>query len=310
MGETISDVRDFVIRLFQNSPDLTIKIIETIAIFVLLGVIRLIILRVVLRNTENKRIQYKWRKNLSYISFFIGFLAVIQIWFSGIESIATFLGLLSAGIAIALKDPVTDLAAFLFIYWRKPFDVGDRIELDSIKGDVIDIRPFKFTVLEIGNWVDADQSTGRVIHVPNHKVFTHQLANYTADFEFIWNEIQVLVTFESDWKKAKEILTEVVSEVSQEFIDHAKKQIAKASKSYLIEFKYLTPIVYTDVKDSGINLTVRYLTNPRRRRGTSQNIWEAILDEFEKHDNIDFAYPTVRYYNNLGEGKPGTKPEN
>lgn len=176
MGESFSNTRDQIVQFFQNSPDLTVKVIETIAIFVLLGLIRLIILRVVNRNTENKKIQYKWRKNLSYVSFFIGFLAVVQIWFASIESIATFLGLLSAGIAIALKDPVTDLAAFLFVIWRKPFDVGDRIELDTIKGDVIDIRPFKFTVLEIGNWVDADQSTGRVIHVPNHKVFTHQLS--------------------------------------------------------------------------------------------------------------------------------------
>ena len=91
--------------------------------------------------------------------------------------------------------------------------------------------------------------------------------------------------------------------------EHAKKQIANASKSYLIEFRYLTPIVYTDVKDSGINLTVRYLTNPRRRRGTSQKIWETILDEFDKYDNIDFAYPTIRYYDNQKEGKSGTKPK-
>ncbi|HAW79639.1 MAG TPA: mechanosensitive ion channel protein MscS, partial [Balneola sp.] len=68
-----------------------------------------------------------------------------------------YFGLLSAGLAIALKDPVTDLAAWMFIIWRKPFDVGDRIELGKSKGDVIDIRPFKFTILEIGNWVDADQ---------------------------------------------------------------------------------------------------------------------------------------------------------
>lgn len=308
MGESFSNTRDQIVQFFQNSPDLTVKVIETIAIFVLLGLIRLIILRVVNRNTENKKIQYKWRKNLSYVSFFIGFLAVVQIWFASIESIATFLGLLSAGIAIALKDPVTDLAAFLFVIWRKPFDVGDRIELDTIKGDVIDIRPFKFTVLEIGNWVDADQSTGRVIHVPNHKVFTHQLANYTSDFEFIWNEIQVLVTFESDWKLAKDILSEVVLDVSKEFIEKAKAEIAKASKSYLIEFKYLTPIVYTDVKDSGVNLTVRYLTNPRKRRGTTQKIWESILDRFAENDAIDFAYQTIRYYDNPKEGKARTKP--
>ena len=67
-------------------------------------------------------------------------------------------------------------------------------------------RIFMFTLMEIGNWVDADQSTGRVIHIPNGKVFKEVLANYSKGFQYIWNEIPVLVTFESNWKKAKEIL--------------------------------------------------------------------------------------------------------
>ena len=303
----MEEFKNNVSAYFQNFPDLTANIIETIGVIFVLWFIRFITLRIVVRKVKSKRTQYKWRKNLTYISSFIGLLIIGQIWVSGIESLATFLGLLTAGLAIALRDPVTDLAAWLFIIWRRPFDVGDRIQLGDTKGDVIDVRPFKFTVLEIGNWVDADQSTGRVIHIPNHQVFTQQLANYTSDFEFIWNEVQVLVTFESDWKKAKQILTDIVAEVSKGFISNAKKQIAKASKLYLIEYKYLTPIVYTNVKDSGINLTVRYLTDPRRRRGTSQVIWEHVLDEYAKHDNIDFAYPTIRYYDNTKEGKTHKK---
>ena len=78
-------------------------------------------------------------------------------------------------------------------------------------GDVIDIRLFQFSINEIGNWVDADQSTGRIIHIPNGIVFTEPQANYTAGFQYIWNEIPVLVTFESDWKKAKQILTDIVN---------------------------------------------------------------------------------------------------
>ncbi|MEQ9266196.1 MAG: mechanosensitive ion channel family protein [Balneolaceae bacterium] len=302
----MENFKNSLMEYFQNSPDLTANILQTVGTILALWLIRLVVLRIVTKRTENKRTRYKWRKNLTYTASFLGIVIIGSIWLSGGESLATYLGLMTAGIAIALKDPVTDLAAWLFIIWRKPFDVGDRVQLGDTKGDVIDVRPFKFTVLEIGNWVDADQSTGRVIHVPNHYIFTNELANYTSDFKFIWNEVKVLVTFESDWKKAKTILDNVVNEVSAGFIDDAKKQIASASKSYLIEFKYLTPITYTDVRDSGINLTVRYLTDPRRRRGTSQIIWERILDEYAKHDDIDFAYPTIRYYDNPKEGKPGT----
>ena len=87
---------------------------------------------------------------------------------------------------------------------RKPLKVGDRVQIGDVTGDVIDIRIFQFSVIEIGNWVDADQSTGRIIHIPNGTIFIKWQANYTAGFEYIWNEIPVLVTFESDWKTAKQ----------------------------------------------------------------------------------------------------------
>jgi small-conductance mechanosensitive channel len=306
----MQELSDQIVGFINNSPNLTIQIAETLGILLLLWGIRLVGIRILQRNVEDKKAVYKWRKNITYFTFFIGFLILGQVWFEALGSLGTFLGLLSAGIAIALKDPVTDVAAWLFLIWRKPFDIGDRIQIGNSKGDVIDIRVFKFTILEIGNWVDADQSTGRVIHIPNHKVFTEDLANYTSDFEFIWNEIGVLVTFESDWKKAKEILKEVVEENMQEFVEQARQEVKKAEKSYLIQYRYLTPIVYTSVKDSGINLSIRYLSDPRKRRSISQAIWESTLDRFAEHDDIDFAYPTIRYYDNPKEGKPGTIPGN
>lgn len=302
MENFFNSIADF----FQSSPVLTSQILKTLVVILILWFIRSLTLRIVHKNVENKRTTYKWRKNLTYISAFIGVILIAQIWFSALGDLSTYFGLLSAGLAIALKDPVTDLAAWLFIIWRKPFDVGDRIELGKSKGDVIDIRPFKFTILEIGNWVDADQSTGRVIHIPNHTVFTEQLANYTSDFQFIWNEIGIMVTFESDWKKAKEILSTIAEEESKDFIEQAKEQIKRAAKSYLIEYRYLTPIVYTNVKDSGVMLSIRYLTDPRRRRGSAQAIWERALDEFSQSDSIDLAYPTIRVFNNPKEGKPDT----
>ena len=304
MEEFINRLQEFI----SNSPSLTVQITETVVIILLLWLVRIFAVRILQKNVDDKKAVYKWKKNITYITFLLGVLVLAQVWFSALGQLGTFLGLLSAGIAIALKDPVTDLAGWLFLIWRKPFDVEDRIQVGNVKGDVIDIRVFKFTLLEIGNWVDADQSTGRVIHIPNHKVFTDDIGNYTSDFEFVWNEMGVLVTFESDWKKAKKILQDIADDVCKEFVEQARKEVAKAEKSYLIQYRYLTPIVYTNVKDSGINLTIRYLSNPRTRRSISQLLWESILEKFEDHDDIDFAYPTIRYYDNPTEGKPGTTP--
>jgi len=305
MKEFIDSIKEFI----ANSPSLTIQIAETLGIIIFLWLIRFFVLRILQKNVENRKTVYKWKKNTNYFIFLVGAIILAQVWFSALGQLGTFLGLLSAGIAIALKDPVTDLAGWLFLIWRKPFDVGDRIQVGNSKGDVIDVRVFKFTVLEIGNWVYADQSTGRVIHIPNHKIFTDDIFNYTSDFEWVWNEMGVLITFESDWKKAKKILQDIADDVCQEFVNQAREEVKKAEKSYLIQYRYLTPIVYTSVKDSGINLTIRYLSNPRTRRGISQMLWETILNRFEEHDDIDFAYPTVRYYNNPTEGKPGTIPD-
>lgn len=305
----MQEFRESIIEYIRNSPDLTLQLAETVGILIFLWLIRFITLRIIQKRMQDKKAIYKWRKNITYITTFLAVIAVGQIWLASVGSIATFLGLLSAGLAIALKEPVTDLAAWLFIIWRRPFDVGDRIQLgNEAKGDVIDIRPFKFTILEIGNWVDAEQSTGRVIHIPNHKVFSFDLANYTSDFEFVWNEIAVLLTFESNWKDAKKILQEIVDNQIKDFVDHAKDQVKRAEKSYLIQYRYLTPIVYTSVKDSGISLTIRYLSDPRNRRSTSQGIWEAVLDAFQQRNDIDFAYPTIRYFSNPEEGKEGTLP--
>jgi len=290
----IQDLQSEFTTFIENFPDMSYQIAATLLVILSLWVIRFIAIRVINRNVDESKLQYKWRKNLTYATGFIGVILIGSIWSEAFKSFSTFLGLLSAGLAIALKDPVTDFAGWIFLLWRKPFDLGDRIQVGDVKGDVIDIRIFKFTVLEIGNWVHADQSTGRVVHVPNHKVFADSLANYTSDFEFIWNEIAVLITFESDWKAAKKILQEIADKHLQDFVHDAEEQVKRASKSYLIHYRYLTPIVYTDVKDSGVNLTIRHLTNPRTRRKVGQAIWEDILDRFGENENIELAYPTMR----------------
>jgi len=271
--------------------------------------IRTLTLRVVNKRVESARALYRWRKTISYIGFGIALAIAMRIWFPGLKGVSTLLGLLSAGLAIALRDPIVNLAGWAFILWRKPFEVGDRIQIGEHAGDVIDVRIFQFTLMEIGNWVAADQNTGRVIHVPNGKVFTEMTANYTKGFQHMWNENPVLVTFESNWEKAKLMLTEIAIRCAENLSTTAQQSLRKAAQKYMIFYSKLTPVVYTSVVDSGVLLTIRYLTAPRHRRGSSEAIREEILREFARCDDIDFAYPTQRFYRNPIEGKPGRQPE-
>jgi small-conductance mechanosensitive channel len=283
--------------------NLQVKILETAAIVLVLLFLRRLVLRVVDRRIDDRSLRYRWSKATAYASFVIGFLVLLQVWLTSDLHLGTFLGLLSAGVAIALKDLLADLAGWIFILWRRPFDLGDRIQIGNFAGDVVDRRIFAITLMEIGNWVGADQSTGRMIHVPNSMVFTQPLANYTATFPFLWNEIPVLVTFESDWRKAKGILAEIVNAQAMETSREAEQYLRRAAQRYFIHYTKLTPVVYTSVQDSGVLLTARYLTEPRQRRGTAEAIWERILDAFAETPDVDLAYPTQRVYLNPVEGK-------
>jgi small-conductance mechanosensitive channel len=289
------------------APGTQTKILTSLVAILLLWILHLVVVKLIVPRIQDLYIRYRIRKTAGYIIFIIGLLVIGRVWIRGFQALATYLGILSAGLAIALRDPVVNLAAWIFIIWRRPFEVGDRIQIGNNAGDVIDIRVFQFTLMEIGNWVAADQSTGRIIHVPNGKVFAESLANYSKGFQYIWNEIAVLVTFESNWRKAKEILLGIGAKHAEELSASAEDRVRRAARKFMIFYTKLTPTVYTAVKESGVLLTIRYLCEPRRRRISEQAIWEDILTEFATCDDIDFAYPTRRYYDNLLEGRPGVR---
>jgi len=276
--------------------DILSKIIISILVLIVLKIIHLVVLKIMWKNIEEPRKRYRWKKTVTYIFVFVGFLILGRVWLKAFQSLATFLGLLSAGIAIALKDIITDIAGWIFIIWRKPFEVGDRIEVGKHAGDVIDIRLFQFSLLEIRNWVDADQSTGRIINIPNSRALNDVVANFSKGFQYIWNEIPVLITFESNWRKAKTILQQIGNKHAEHLTPHAQRRLKEASRKFMIFYKNLTPIVYTSVKDSGVMLTIRYLCEPRRRRAAEHAIWEDILVAFNSTQGIEFAYPTQRLY--------------
>jgi small-conductance mechanosensitive channel len=305
--QLITQIRDWINATLGIPGTYQLKIIGSIVLVLLVVLVRYLILRFSYRRYDDVRIRYRWRKTSTYVASVLVAVGLGGIWFQAFGSVATFIGLVSAGLTIALQTPITNLAGFVFILWRRPFEVGDRIEIGGTRGDVVDQRIFMFTMMEIGNWVDADQSTGRVVHVPNGQVFSEPLANYSRGFQYIWHELPILVTFESNWQKAKEILTGIASEHAEHLSSEAEKRVKEAAKRFMIFYTTLTPTVYTKVADSGVLLTIRYLCEPRRRRGTEQAIWEDVLRAFAKCDDIDFAYPTQRFYNNVVEGKEGAR---
>ena len=292
-------------ELVGIGPQLTRDLLLTAILLVALWGLRQIALGIVRRRTsDDPRRLYQWRKGTTYAAMAVSVLALIWIWTDAIGSLGTFLGLLTAGIAIALKDPLVDLAGWAFVLWRRPFSTGDRITIRGHTGDVIDQRVFQFTLLEVGTATGAGQSTGRIVHVPNGWVFSDSVTNHTGTFAYVWHEVGVVVTFESDWRAAKQILLDVAHECADHLSEDAERTLRRAAREYFIFYSKLTPTVYTSVVGEGVQLAVRYLVAPRRVRGSEQDVWEAVLDRFAERDDIDLAYPTTRFYRTDLEGKP------
>lgn len=278
------------------SPATIAKLAASAVTVLIVLVTRHLILRAVQRRFEEAWVSYRARKITAYTATILMLVIVAWIWIDAFNDLPTFLGLVSAGLAIALADVLKNVAGWVYVLSRRPFRVGDRVEVDGTKGDVVDIRLFRFSLMEVGGWVDAEQSTGRLVHIPNAVLFTSQVANYTEGFAYVWHEIPVLITFESDRRRARRVLEDVLATHAPELEQSAGRVIRETARSYHIKIGALTPIVYLTVKDSGVLLTARYLVDVRQQRGIQEAIWTELLDRFDREPDIGLAYPTVRTF--------------
>ena len=237
---------------------------------------------------------YNWRKATTIIAHVVGILIIGRLWVEEFRHLLTILGIISVGIAIAYKEIFMNFTGGLFILWRGIFEEGDRIQVGEHHGDVIGFGLFYFTLMEVGGWVTSEQSSGRIIKVPNGMVLHTPIINYNRCFPYIWNEIPVRLTPESDRKEAEQLLLEIAQKVTIPNANKAKKCFRRKSDEIII-FRHLDPAVYLSVRTerpAGIILTLRYLCEPRQRRDTEKIIWNEILDVFSKHTDIHLAFET------------------
>lgn len=206
------------------------------------------------------------------------------------------IGIFLAGIAISMRDIFSNVIGWIVIVSGKGFKNGDRIKIGTIMGDVIDIGILRTTIAEIGEWVEADQSTGRLISMPNSMVLGREVCNYTQGYDLIWDEMRVLITFESNWQKAEAIMNEIAFKDFDQKKEQIQERLKNVKRDYLLRVNYITPKVYVSIKDSGVELALRHMVRVRRRRTIEDFVSREILMRFHNETDIDFAYPTVRVF--------------
>ena len=283
---------DWGSRYLQSGNYTLDKAINSVVILVVLLGIYALINRILSKRITNPSTTYSWRTGTQYVLFFLGAYLIGRLWIQGVSTIFTVLGLIGAALTISQKELLLNLSAWGAILWRNLFTLGDRIEIGSYHGDVIGKGPLFFTLMEVGNWAQSDQITGRLVKVPNGLVWNHPLANYTRSFPYIWNEIPFLITPDSDWRKAKTVLASIGLKHSKATKEKAQRYRSR-NKDEVIEILSLEPTVFVhpvSEAPSGIRLVLRYLCMPNSRSESESTIKEDFLVTIENEASINIRY--------------------
>lgn len=256
---------------------------------------------------EDRR-RYKLKKSTRYVTSIVMVLWLMLLYsnYSG-ESNSFFLfliGVILAGVAFTLRDVFSNVVGWMIIASHNGFQSGDRIEINEVRGDVIDVGVLRTTIAEIGDWEErGEHSTGRLVSIPNSRILQEAVVNYNRGFETIWNEISVVVTFESAWEAAEQIIEEIAYNEYENNREKFHALMKRVKRDYMVSYNYLTPKVYVTIIDCGVKLTLRHMVEVRKRRSASDLIYRDILRKFSAHEAIDFAYPTTRFYTSKGRGE-------
>ncbi len=249
--------------------------------------------RVIDRRGVEQREAYRKRQVLLTLIVVLAGAALVVLWAHTLQHTGTFLGLIGGGLAIALKEPLLAIAGRIAILAGHIYTVGDRVQVEAITGDVIDVGFFYTRMMELGNWIGGDQATGRIVQFSNSKIFGNTpVFNYTRNFSYIWDELMLPVTYASNIQAASEILLEAGSEYSKEFLQGAQQQLEQMRRYFLVPSFELKPQVYLRVTSNWVALTMRYVVEPKQRRNATNFIWQRAFPRLQDRKDITIASQT------------------
>jgi small-conductance mechanosensitive channel len=214
------------------------------------------------------------------------------IWVENIQALLFGFGLVAAAFTISLQDVARNFAGGSTIFWNGYYRVGDRIEISSKKGDVIDIGILYTTIMETNEWVSGDQPTGRISVIPNSYILNNILNNYTKGFSFLWDEITVPITYDSDWRAARSLILDIVRNETEIVKELADEEITYLQRKYYTTRRSIEADLFIRITDNWIELTARYVVHARQRRTVKSRLSQQILEEIEASENIKVASQT------------------
>ncbi len=284
---------ELIKQWLEAHPSLAIFIKYIVLVLLVIGFIQFL-RRFIRKNLPNSKVKYRSQKGIEVIGYLILIILTLSYFTGNIKDFTLAIGLLSAGVAITLQELILSIAGSLYIFFVKVYKPGDRIEINGIKGDVIDIDSIYTTIMEIGEWVSSDNYSGRIVKLSNAFVFKGPIYNYSMDFPFIWDEFNLPIRYGSDIELAKNIVIKVATENLSEYVANSIAKWKDVVDRYYIEDAKVEPTLAITMTDNWIQFNLRYIVDYKKRRVTKHILSELISKKFEEtNGKVILASTTV-----------------
>ena len=284
---------ELIKQWLEAHPSMAIFIKYIVLVLLVIGFIQFL-RRLIRKNLPNSKVKYRSQKGIEVIGYLILIILTLSYFTGNIKDFTLAIGLLSAGVAITLQELILSIAGSLYIFFVKVYKPGDRIEINGIKGDVIDIDSIYTTIMEIGEWVSSDNYSGRIVKLSNAFVFKGPIYNYSMDFPFIWDEFNLPIRYGSDIELAKNIVIKVATENLSEYVANSIAKWKDVVDRYYIEDAKVEPTLAITMTDNWIQFNLRYIVDYKKRRVTKHILSELISKKFEEtNGKVILASTTV-----------------
>lgn len=275
----------------QNGKKLLLTLVFLLAVWGIRRGLRWIA-RVTIAGRQHERVEFWTDQAIRLAMAAITILGLVSIWFTNPGNLVTATGLVGAGVAFALQKVITAIAAYFVLLRGKTFNVGDRITMGGVRGDVIALGFIQTTIMEMGEpppeqsdapgmWVKARQYTGRIVTVTNDKIFDQPVYNYTRDFPYLWEEMQIPISYKDDRHRAEEILLEVARSHTIQIAELSEKVLRELERRYMMKRSELEPRVFWRLTDNWLEMSLRFIAHDSGIRELKDQMSREIISRFD-----------------------------
>lgn len=300
------EIKNEAVKLFYIIISITI-------ISIISFIIKLFLKAYIQRGDTTK--SYTINKLLNVLNISIIVFILIFAYIENVTYIVAIIGFVSAGLAIAMKDWFMSFFGYMVIVGGGSIKPGDRIRVVKDNtvyvGDVIDISMLRITLYEDVTYATyiENRRAGRIIFIPNNFIFTTMIANYShSNMKTVWDGVDVTITFNSNYKKALSIASEIAKKYSLGYTETTKRQLNKLKINYSLRDINVEPRVFSFIVPNGIKISVWFQTNSYATLMLNSIISGDIIEAFTSQNDIEISYPTTTVISkdkSLGDGSEG-----